>query len=58
MWRTVTEGEFFKAVGQVNCHPSIVGSYPYTSEFKTPGGAIVGKIVDHDNDKSEYLLPG
>ena len=44
--REVTEQEFFKTIGQLNCHPRPVGTWPYTSEFRTPNGVEVGRIVN------------
>jgi hypothetical protein len=41
----VTKTAFFAAIGKQNVHPSIVGNWPYTSVFKTPGGHVVGQIV-------------
>lgn len=45
----VTKEEFYKAVGPVNCHPQPVGKYPYTSQFKTPSGIVVGAHVSVDD---------
>lgn len=42
--RQVTREEFHKAVLTLNVHPQIVGSWPYTSVFKTPTGEEKGRI--------------
>lgn len=41
--KEVTKEEFFHTVGQLNVHPAPVGKWPYTSEWKSPSGRIVGK---------------
>lgn len=44
--KEVTRDEFYAAVGKQNVHPYIVSDkYPYTTEWKTPSGQLVGKIV-------------
>lgn len=58
MFRMVSYDEFFAVIGPMNCHPRIINSrYPYTSEFRTPTGAVVGKIVGLADGGSEYWLP-
>lgn len=46
----VSQSDFFVAVGKTNCHPTVLGSYPYTSSFRTPYGAEVGRIVNEIPD--------
>lgn len=41
----VTKAHFFEAIGRLNVHPRIVGPYPYTSIFETPGRTERGRIV-------------
>lgn len=65
--RQVDKTEFWCAVGPQDCHPKIMGKYPYTSLFLTPDGTLVGKIVNTETRNedgkvmypaaSEYLLP-
>lgn len=48
--REVTKGEFFAAIGSVNCHPHIVGRYGaygegFRSDFVTPDGTLVGRAM-------------
>lgn len=44
--REVSKDEFYSAMNR-NVHPHPVGSYPYTSLFKTPDGEVVGKAVSY-----------
>lgn len=59
-WREVGEEEFWRAIGQKDCHPVIVpGSRPYASVFKTRSGEELGKSVgrgDHSG-LNDYYLP-
>jgi hypothetical protein len=41
----VSKDEFFAGIGNQNVHPRIVGPWPYTSLFETPGREVRGKIV-------------
>jgi hypothetical protein len=43
--KQVTKDQFYAAIGPLNVHPCPIGEYPYTSEFKTPNGKIIGKTV-------------
>lgn len=44
--KIVTKDQFYASVGALNVHPHILqGKYPYTMEWKTPSGQIMGKIV-------------
>jgi hypothetical protein len=43
--KKVSQVEFFAMIGQRDCHPQIVGPYPYTSIFKSPSGAEYGRRV-------------
>lgn len=44
--KEVTQKEFFDTVGPRDVHPEIVGSWPYTSIFRTRSGRYeVGRIV-------------
>lgn len=59
-WRAVDKDEFYRAIGQKNCHPVIVpGSRPYASVFKTPIGEELGKSVDRGDHSglNDYYLP-
>ena len=48
--REVTMKEFFAVVGPLNVHASIQpGPWPYTSQWKTPGGQVIGKSVELNN---------
>lgn len=48
--KEVTQQEFYDVIGKKDVHPSVVGQYPYTSEFKTPMGTVVGKVVGSYKD--------
>lgn len=61
-WREATHEEFFKAIGPSDCHPRIVGDWPYTSSFETSGKIVRGKIVEfllktEGLPRKQYLLP-
>jgi hypothetical protein len=43
--REVTRDEFYAVIMPLNVHPVPEGRYPYTSNFKTPDGRIIGKVV-------------
>lgn len=44
-YREVSKDQFYTMIGKVNCHPSPVGQYPYTSQFRTWDGVVVGAHV-------------
>ena len=63
-WKEVTNKEFFDAIGPTDVSPYITTEkYPYTSEFRTRTGVVVGKIVDSyitgnaGLTRSKYYLP-
>jgi hypothetical protein len=59
-WREVTQEIFYKAIGDLNCHPHIVGNYPYTSIFRlnTNPDKWVGKVESGGTKKPDkYFLP-
>jgi hypothetical protein len=45
--KQVSQNEFYAAIGKLDCHPMPSGRYPYTSEFKTKDGRLVGKSVSY-----------
>jgi hypothetical protein len=56
--------EFFKEVFRFDCHPQIIGDYPYRSEYRTPSRRIVAISIDYYPDgrkagltKTSYFLP-
>jgi len=56
----VTHEEFFRTIGKYDCHPEIVGKYPYTSIFRMRNsGKEVGRKVDGGDCShgDKYLLP-
>lgn len=56
--RQVTQQEFYATIGPQNCHPHILpGRYPYTSEFRTPSGRVIGKAVGQLDGSDQYFLP-
>lgn len=49
--KEVTREEFYNSVGNKDSVLSIVGSYPYTTEFRIRyKSALIGKIVDQYTD--------
>lgn len=62
--REVTKDEFYKAIGPFDCHPDIVGRYPYTSLFRMQRSErgfqfreIIGRVEDGDtNTASRYFI--
>ena len=45
--RDVTKDKFFEVIGDIDCHPTVTGTFPYTSIFKRRAGrGEVGRIVD------------
>lgn len=58
-FKEITREEFWDLKnGPLNCdcHPRMTGKYPYTSEFTTPAGLIVAKIVRSADGKSDLFL--
>ena len=54
----VSEVEFWAAINKLDVHPQIIGSYPYTSLFKTRSGETKGIIENGTTgEPSKYLLP-
>jgi len=47
---------FFASVGKRNCHPTIVGAYPYTSQFFTDNRQVLGAVVYDEYSESRYFL--
>lgn len=61
-YREVTKDEFYKAIGNQDVSPTPVGSWPYTSLFKTRAGQVVGKVEQYLPEgsgltNSRYWLP-
>ena len=60
----VTKEEFYRAIGPLNVHPTIIDpyNYPYSSEWKTPMRHVVGFTEDYHPDghlgitKTRYFL--
>ena len=53
----VTKDQFYATVGQLNAHPHIVTSYPYTAEWRIQdqvGYPMVGKTVDRYVNESKW----
>lgn len=51
---------FFAAIGKEDCHPRVIGDFPYTSHFTTPKGTVLGACVGHrdeDGGEDTYFLP-
>ena len=62
-WNEVPKDGFYRGIGKQNVHPHPVGSWPYTSEFKTPSGEVRGKVEGYlpagsALPKNRYYLPG
>ena len=61
-WHEVSQDEFYSAMGRQNVRPYPIGNWPYTSLFKTPQGAVLGKAVKYYPEgsaltKTRYMLP-
>lgn len=60
--RAVSKDQFYKAIGNLNVHPTIVtDKYPYTSEWRMLDGqrALIGKSVgrmDGGSAVTDYFL--
>ena len=56
--KQVSKKEFYAAVGPMDVVVSIRApkKYPYTSDFKTRAGVLVGYVKDLDRKDSEYFL--
>lgn len=53
----VPEEEFWKKIKVSDCCPHIVnGKYPYTSQFKTPSGRVLGARVGIGHGEDKYYL--
>lgn len=48
----VSRETFYAAIGPLDVHPVAMDTYPYTSEFKTREGRLVGIAASH------YTTPG
>lgn len=48
-FRKVTKDYFYSVVGAVDCEPRPTGRYPYTSQFTTPQGTVVGAYIKVDD---------
>ena len=60
--REVSKEEFFKVIGPKNVHPTILGNWPYTSDFRSPDGKSHGRIENRMKPNSglteaHYFLP-
>lgn len=55
----VSEPAFWESIKKLNVHPRPVGAYPYRSDFVTPDGNVMGKIMPadtRDGDPGSYFL--
>lgn len=53
----VSEQVFWEKIKVRDCTPSIInGKYPYTSEFKTPSGEVIGALVGIGHGEDKYYL--
>lgn len=50
----VSHEQFYKFMGQLDVHPSIVGGYPYETSWKLRTGECVGKTVPVTRDSAKY----
>ncbi len=54
--KEVTYEKFHATVGQMDVHPKVVGSYPYTSEFRDRWGRERGRVVDYHPNGHKGLV--
>ena len=55
----VSKKEFYRRLFElsINVNPDPKGSYPYTTEFKTPSGRVWGKTVPVDGvGRRDYYI--
>lgn len=62
--RQVTKDRFYEVMMPCNVHPSPQGKWPYTTDWKTPSGAIIGRVIGSVPSperpwppRYEYFLP-
>jgi len=62
--REVTKEQFYAAIGHLDVVSTVIGDFPFTTEFKMRhGGLLKGKIIDRygegeeDHTVSQYYLP-
>lgn len=49
----VSERTFWNAIKKLNVHPRPVGPYPYRSDFVTPDGNVMGRMMPADTWNGE-----
>jgi hypothetical protein len=59
----VMKDEFYRKIGKLDCHPRPRGNYPYTSDFVTSYGVVVGVAEDYHPEghkgivATRYFIP-
>lgn len=52
--KEVTVDQFYAAIRDLDVISSVVGDFPYTTEFKTrSGGVMKGKVIDRYGEGDE-----
>jgi hypothetical protein len=60
--KEVTKEQFYKVIGPLDVVSSVIGDFPYTTEYKFRNGGLKGKVVDRmgkddeDHTVSTYYL--
>ncbi len=55
----VSDQTFWEAIKKLNVHPRPVGTYPYRSDFVTPDGSVMGRMIPsdtHDGEPHSYVM--
>lgn len=52
----VSKDTFYATIGEYNVHPYLSGAYPYTSEWHTPAGRIIGKVIPELDQRYAHLF--
>jgi hypothetical protein len=54
----VDRAVFFERINPIDCHPQIVNARcPYTAQFTTRNGLVIGASVETDDEKTRFFLP-
>lgn len=55
----VSEPAFWASIKKLNVHPRPSGPYPYRSDFVTPDGHVMGRMMPadtHNGEPHSYVL--
>lgn len=52
--KQVTKNTFYDTIGNLDAISTVLGNFPYTTEFKLRNnGRVIGKVVDRISEQSD-----